>query len=70
MIGKHRRRGDGRMAVVPARITAEDLRVVAVSLRHHHLTGLGQQAYKWRGLARAMIAPVDRRRRVFAKEAV
>jgi hypothetical protein len=58
--------GDRRMAVVAARITAEDLRIVAASLRRRRLTGLGQLAYKWRGLARALVSPVDRRRRVFA----
>ena len=66
VIGKHLRMGDYRMAVVAARITVEDLRVVARSLRHRHLTGLGQLAYKWRGLVQAVIAPVDRRRHVFS----
>ncbi len=69
VIGKHLRMGDARMAVIAARITAEELRVVARSLRHRHLTGLGQLSYEWRGLARAVITRVDRRRRVFANEA-
>jgi glycosyltransferase involved in cell wall biosynthesis len=65
VIGKHLRMGDRRMAGVAARITAEDLRVLGESLRHRRLTGLGQLAYKVRGLARAVTVPVDRRRQVF-----
>jgi hypothetical protein len=66
VIGKHLRMGDRRMAGVWAHITAEDLRVLGESLRHHRLTGLGQLAYKVRGLARAVTVPVDRHRQVFA----
>lgn len=66
VIGKHLRMGDRRMAGVAARITAQDLRVLGASLRRRRLTGLGQLAYKWRGLAHAVTVPVDRRRQVFA----
>lgn len=66
VIGKHLRMGDRRMATTAARITAEDLRLVAASIRRRRLTGLGQLAYKWRGFARAVASPVDRGRGVFA----
>lgn len=66
VIGKHLRLRDRRMAGVAARITAQDLRVLGASLRRRRLTGLGQMAYKVRGLARAVTVPVDRRRQVFS----
>jgi glycosyltransferase involved in cell wall biosynthesis len=65
VIGKHLRMGDPRMALVGARITAEDLRFVLSNLRQRRLTGLGQLIYKWQGLIRALLSRVDRRRRVF-----
>jgi hypothetical protein len=66
VIGKHLRMGDRRMAVVAARIMLDDLRFVATNLLHSRVTGLGQLLYKWRGLARALVARVDRRRQLFS----
>jgi GT2 family glycosyltransferase len=66
VIGKHLRMGDPGMAVVAARITAEDLRFVATNLRQRRLTGVGQLLYKWRGLVSALATRVDRRQHVFA----
>ena len=66
VMGKHLRLHDRHMALVAARITAHDLRLVIAALPHWRTySGLGQLAYKWRGLADGVMAPVDRRRHVF-----
>lgn len=65
VIGKHLRAGDPRMAVVFLRITGQDAVYIAESLWHRRLAGIGQLAYKWRGLGRGLVTKVDRRRGVF-----
>jgi glycosyltransferase involved in cell wall biosynthesis len=65
VIGKHLRMRDRRMAAVIARVTAEDFRSLGTNLRLRRLTGLGQLVYRWRGIATAMVSPVDRRRQLF-----
>ncbi len=66
VIGKHLRAGDPHMALVLVRITGQDIAYVAESLWHRRLAGIGQVAYKWRGLGRGLATKVDRRRGVFA----
>jgi hypothetical protein len=65
VIAKHLRMGDRQMATVAMRIMAENLRFLAANLRHRRLTGLGQLVYRGRGLARGLVARVDRSRKVF-----
>ena len=66
VIGKHLRLLDRHMVPVAAREMAEDLWLVASGLAHGRRSGIGQVAYKWRGLADALASPVDRRSRMFA----
>jgi hypothetical protein len=66
LIGKHLRLGDRHMVPVAARHLAEDLWLVASGLAHRRRSGIGQLAYKYRGLADAVATPVDRSRHVFA----
>lgn len=66
VIGKHLRLGDARMAAVAVRIILQDLRGIGVSLWNRRIIGIGILGYKFAGIARAVVLPVDRRRHVFA----
>jgi glycosyltransferase involved in cell wall biosynthesis len=69
VIGKHLRLGNRHMVPVAAREIVEDLWLVARALPRPRQRGLGEVAYKWRGLADGLVAPVDRSRRLWANRA-
>ena len=67
VIGKHLRLGDRHMVPITARELVEDLWVIATAVAHLQRSGLGQVANKYRGLADALAAPVDRRTHLFRR---
>ncbi|MEO8698208.1 MAG: glycosyltransferase [Acidimicrobiales bacterium] len=68
VIGKHLHLRDPGMLITALRITVEDLTEIGGNLLRGRLSGSGltRVAFKWRGVVRALVTPVDRRRRMFA----